>query len=183
VASSSTPGTSQFNPWLPNCPIQNIGVLSFCGVTSGYWYDPPTAKGFDYEMNSDSLFTSILGLPASFENPFTISVGDVILGQFGSGDEINFSDYAHLLGNLLINGSGVKKFTVRTGDTIDPTNPMALPIKLAFNTQTADFSLYALDPGYTEDPGDNTKIPEPATIMGLLTIGAFFVSSKQRRKQ
>lgn len=174
-------GTSQFHPWLPNCLKPNVNSMSFCGVTSGNWYDPPTANGFDYKMDGDSLFTSILDLPSTFENPFTVSVGDIILGQFTNGDEINFSKYADLLGNLLIDGLGVKEFRVRTGDTIDPTNPLALPIKLAFNTETADFSLYALDPVYDNDVVE--KVPEPATMMGLLSVGAFFVYSGQRRKQ
>ncbi|WP_017718619.1 PEP-CTERM sorting domain-containing protein [Kamptonema formosum] len=180
MAVSNVVGASQFNPWLPNCPIQTANSMSFCGVTTGHWFDPPTAYGFDYEMDSDSLFTSILDLPATFENPFTVSVADKVLGVFGSGDSLNFGDYADLLGDLLIDNNGTKgvtKFTVRTGDAIDPTNPMALPIKLAFNTETADFSLYAIEP--TSNP---TKVPEPATIMGFLVIGAFLVGSKPRRQ-
>jgi len=173
-------GESQFNPWMPNCPINNGSIYSFCDVRSHQWYDPPTANGFDYKMDGDSLFTSILDLPSTFENPFTVSVGGIVLGQFTNGDEIDFSKYADLLGNLLIGGSGVKEFSVRTSDTIDPSNPLALPIKLAFNTETANFSLFALDP---VDNSNVEKVPEPATMMGLLSIGAFFVYSGQRRKQ
>lgn len=176
MAISDVVGGSQFKPWLPNCPIQAANLMSFCGVTTGYWFDPPTTYGFDYEMDSDSLFTSILDLPSTFENPFTVSVGDKTLGQFGSGDAINFSDYADILGDLLIDG-GVKKFTVRTGDAIDPSNPMALPIKLAFNTETANFSMYALEPVNKE------KVPEPGTILGLLSVGSFLCYSGRRRQQ
>lgn len=171
---------SQFNPWLPNCPVQQINQMNFCGVTSGRWFDPPTAYGFNYEMDSDSLFTSILDLPVDFDNPFTVSVGDKVLGQFASGDEINFSHYADLLGDLLLEGldggMGVKNFTVRTGDTIDPTNPMALPIKLAFNTETADFTLRPLDPEY-----DSADVPEPSTLFGLVGVGAVLLRLRQRR--
>jgi hypothetical protein len=173
-------GDSQFNPWMSNCPVQDGSIYTFCDVRSKQWYDPPTANGFDYKMNGDSLFTSILDLPSTFENPFTVSVGGIVLGQFSNGDEINFSKYAALLGNLLIDGLGVKEFSVRTSDTIDPTNPLALPIKLAFNTETANFSLFALDP---VDDSNVEKVPEPATMMGLLSVGAFFVYSGQRRKQ
>jgi hypothetical protein len=201
LAVSNEVGVSQFNPWLPNCPVQNMGSMNFCGVTSGNWFDPPTAYGFDYEMNSASLFTSILDLPSSFENPFTVSVADKIIGIFSSGDSLNFGDHANLLGDLLMTDSngnkGVQKFTVRTGDVIDPTNPMALPIKLAFNTELADFSLFALDPtnlptegtdgsggtstgGTDGSDGTSKDVPEPATILGLLTIGTFFIGSKRR---
>jgi len=173
---------SQYNPWLPNCPVQQINQMSFCGVTSGNWYDPPTAYGFNYEMDSDSLFTSILDLPVDFDNPFTVSVGDNVLGQFSSGDQINFNHYADLLGDLLVEGldgvMGVKNFTVRTGDTIDPTNPMALPIKLAFNTETADFTLRPLDPEYES----SQDIPEPSTLFGLVGVGAILIRLRHRRQ-
>ncbi|NEO53387.1 MAG: PEP-CTERM sorting domain-containing protein [Okeania sp. SIO3B5] len=166
-------GDSQFNPWLPNCPHQEINTMSFCGVTSGAWYDPPTAYGFHYEMDSDSLFTSILDLPSTFENPFTVLVEDIVLGEFSSGDEIDFSLYADILGDFLIDGEGVERFTVRTGDAIDPTNPMALPIKLAFNTETADFTL---------SPVELESTPEPATVLGLLSVSALFLGSRLKRK-
>jgi hypothetical protein len=170
-------GTSQFNPWMPNCKINNGSIYSFCDVSSFQWYDPPTTNGFTYKTNDDSLFTSILDLPSTFENPFTVSVGDIVLGQFSNGDEINFSKYADLLGDLLIGGTGLKEFSVRTHDPIDPTNPMVLPIKLAFNTETANFSMYALE------SVDQKKVPEPGTILGLLSIGSFLCYSGRRRQQ
>lgn len=174
-------GVSQFNPWLPNCEFQAADSMSFCGVTSGHWFDPPTTTGFDYEMNGDSLFTSILDLPANFENPFTVLVNDIALGIFGNGDSLNFGDYSDLLGDLLVDSNGtkgVKKFTVRTNDLLDPTNPMALPIKLAFNTDTADFTMRALD--VVNPPEEPSEVPEPATLLGLLTIGTFFLGCKRR---
>jgi hypothetical protein len=170
-------GTSQFNPWMPNCKIDNGSIYSFCDTGTGYWYDPPTTDGFSYKTNDDSLFTSILDLPSTFETPFTVSVGNIVLGEFSNGDEINFSKYANLLGDLLVNGSGVKEFSVRTGDAIDPSNPMVLPIKLAFNTETANFSMYALE------SVDKKKVPEPATILGLLSVGSFLCYSGRRRQQ
>ncbi|NET41260.1 choice-of-anchor tandem repeat NxxGxxAF-containing protein [Okeania sp. SIO2B3] len=168
-------GDSQFNPWLPNCEIDNGSIFSFCDVSSHQWYDPPTAYGFHYEMNGDSLFTSILDLPSTFENPFTVMVEDIVLGEFSNGDEIDFSLYADILGDLLIDGEGVTRFTVRTGDAIDPTDPMVLPIKLAFNTETADFSLYAVE-------GDTETAPEPGMVLGLLSVSALFVGSRLKRK-
>ncbi|NEP81220.1 MAG: PEP-CTERM sorting domain-containing protein [Okeania sp. SIO3B3] len=126
-------------------------------------------------MNGDSLFTSILDLPSTFENPFTVMVEDIVLGEFSNGDEIDFSLYADILGDFLIDGEGVERFTVRTGDAIDPTDPMVLPIKLAFNTETADFSLYAVE-------GDTETTPEPGMVLGLLSVGALFVGSRLKRK-
>ncbi|MCL2934566.1 MAG: hypothetical protein MGG11_20655 [Trichodesmium sp. MAG_R03] len=163
-------GASQFNPWLPNCPIQNPGTMSFCGITSGEWYDPPTADGFHYEMDSDSLFTSILDFPSTFENPFTVAVEDIVLGEFSSGDEVNFSLYDDILGDFLIGGQGVERFTVLTGDAIDPTDPMALPLKIAFNTDIADFTLH---------PVNRSSIPEPTMIFGLLSVSALFVGFRK----
>ncbi len=170
-------GESQFNPWMPNCKINNGSIYSFCDTGTGGWYDPPVTEGFSYKTNDESLFTSILDLPSTFENPFTVSVGDIILGQFSNGDEINFSKYADILGSFLVDGLGVKEFSVRTGDSIDPTNPMALPIKLAFNTETANFSMYALE------STNKKKVPEPGMILGLLSLGSFLCYSGRRRRQ
>ena len=188
---------SQYNPWLPNCAPASQGVMSFCNIPTGKWYDPPTAYGFNYKMTSDSLFTSILDLPSNFIKPFTVAVGDIILGKnFTAGDRIDFSQFAAELGALLVNGTGVKEFTV-TGLDVDPNNPAVFPIKLASNTDLMSFDMHALlnpdaasdnpgvpggpepDPGV---PGGGTEpVPEPTTILGTLVFGAVAAKLKRQR--
>ncbi len=154
---------SQFNPLLPDSTLD--GVFRFIDVIGGKWYDPPSAYGFRYEMTGDSLFTSILNFPVGFENPFTVSVGDTNLGEFLPGDSI---DFVSLLGN------GVSEFTI-TGLDVDPTNPTAFPIKLDFDTDTASFDMHAL----IEE--DSQNVPEPVSVVSLLTFGSGVVLLRRRK--
>lgn len=133
--SGISPGASQNTPVLPNG--MQAGAFSFVGVVTGAWVDPPTTEGYRYTMTSDSLFTKIEDFPTGFPNNFTVSVGDRVLGEFGPGDTVDFSDFP---------GGGVEEFTI-TGITpfLDPDNPMAFPVKLAFNTETADFMMKPLE--------------------------------------
>ena len=177
---------SQYNPWLPNCAPASTGVMSFCNVPIGGWYDPPTAYGFNYKMTSDSLFTSILDLPSNFVKPFNVLVGDILLGQFTAGDSINFSQYKAQLGSLLVNGTGVKEFKI-TGIDVDANNPTAFPIKLASNTDLMSFDMQALlNPDAVDGGGGgdgSESVPEPSTMLGMLASGLFFRKVVQKRKQ
>lgn len=155
-------GESQSNPLMPQ--IIESNVQKFENVQRRQWYDPPAAYGFRYQMTSDSLFTSILNFPTGFKNPFTVSVGDRILGEFLPGDAV---DFVSLL------GTGVSEFTI-AGITpfVDGDNPKAFPIQLDFNTETASFNMQALQ---------SEKVPEPSAVLSLLAIGAG-VALKRKRK-
>ncbi|MDJ1178071.1 PEP-CTERM sorting domain-containing protein [Roseofilum sp. BLCC_M91] len=169
-------GDSQFNPFMPNC-VQNGATFSFCNAKPRLWYDPPSAYGFDYQMTSDSLFTEIMNLPVGFTDPFKVMVDNIFLGEFTAGDSVNFSDYAGLLGDLLIEGSGVKAFSV-LGLNVDPSNPDVFPIKLDANTETISFDMYA------RIQKDSSDIPEPSALFGLILVGTGFLLNKgvqQRR--
>ena len=135
--SSDLPGSSQDNPILPDLcdlpPIISLTLFCFDDIPSDQWVDPPMAFGYRYEMISDSLFTGILDFPTGFDNLFTvIAEGTQLPGAFGPGDSVDF-------------GEGVSKFTV-TGISplVDGEQPDAFPIKLAFSTPTASFTMQAL---------------------------------------
>ncbi|MCT7979727.1 hypothetical protein [Laspinema olomoucense] len=150
-----SPGSSQNNPVLPGGMAN--GAFSFVGVVTGAWVDPPIAEGFRYTMNSDSLFTEIQDFPTGFPNPFTVSVNGQELGEFGPGDSVDFTQFP---------GGGVKEFTI-TGLTplVDPENPIAFPLKVGFNTETADFTMGAiLDPEAVAFYEENPVGPEPFTF-------------------
>lgn len=167
------PGSSQQNPIMPN--ITQPGFWSFFNVPTGKYIDPPTAYGFRYEMNSDSLFTQILDFPTGFNTPFTVLVKDILLGEFTVGNSVNFSNYGSLLGNLLVGGVGVQEFSV-TGLNVDPTNPAAFPIKLAFNTEKANLNMHAM-------LNEAEAVPEPSIMLGLFASGSFLVGVVRKRKQ
>lgn len=173
VLLANDPGSSQQNPIMPNVTLPNR--WEFTDVPRRTWSDPPTAYGFRYEMTSDSVFTQILDFPTGFTKPFTVLVKDVILGKFTAGNSVNFSNYSTLLGNLLV-GNGVKEFSV-TGLNVDPSNPAVFPIKLDFNTETANFNMHALLNEEAE------AVPEPSVMLGLFTSGSFLAGVVRKRRQ
>ncbi len=163
-------GQCQTNPLMPDVvqgPTETQGpIYQFINQRGRRWFDPPSTTGFNFEMTGDSLFTEILNLPGGFGNPFTVSIGDIVVGEFTGGDSI---DFVSLL------GTGVKQFSV-SGINVDPTDPTVFPIKLDFDTELASFNMQAI--GYTPE---SEKVPEPGTILGLLSVGGFFVGSRLRR--
>ncbi|WP_254564817.1 hypothetical protein [Oscillatoria sp. HE19RPO] len=157
-----SPGSSENNPVLPGGMAN--GAFSFVGVVTGAWFDPPVAEGFRYTMTSDSLFTEIQDFPTGFPNPFTVSVNGQELGEFGPGDSVDFTQFP---------GGGVKEFTI-TGLTplVDPENPIAFPLKVGFDTETADFTMAAiLDPEAVAFYEENPVGPQPFTF-NILSDGA-----------
>jgi hypothetical protein len=126
------------------------------------------ADGFEYEMTArdvpvgvasrvfpgmtgvgqanDSVFTAISGFPTGVDDDdtFIVAVDDIVLGEFSPGETLRFSDYQDVLGDRLENG-GVRKFVI-SGITpaVDSSDPLAFPLRLDFNTNTASFEMRAL---------------------------------------
>lgn len=168
VTISRTIGAFQFNPTLPTFFV--TGIFTFRNVVSGRWVDPPMAEGFEYEMiprdvpigiasrvfpgmtgfeeAEDALFTAITGFPKAVDKDdrFTVVVEGKVLGEFGPGDTLNFSDYAEELGELLVNGEGVTKFAIANIEPgVDSSDPRAFPVRLEYSTPTASFEMRALE--------------------------------------
>lgn len=150
-------GSSQSNPVLPDSRLPS-GAFVFTNVASGSWVDPPSTFGYEYVMSSNpngpaSLFSSISGFPTGFTDPFTVSVGSTVLGQYNPGD------------TLLFPGSGVSSFTI-TGinPLVDGDDPAAFPLQLTYSTPTASFTMLPL-----EQIADGT-VPEPSTLLMVSTV-------------
>ncbi|MEB3827006.1 hypothetical protein [Phormidium sp. CCY1219] len=155
-------GWTQDNPVMPT--VTEPGTWIFDDVPSGRWVDPPTAYGFRYTMLEDSLFTDILDFPIAIDddNLFTISVGDTILGEFSPGESVNF---------VSLLGHGVSEFAITDiNPLVDPEDPSAFPLKIAFNTEQADFKMEAI-------PAP-TSVPEGSTSIALLAFGALGIYSR-----
>ncbi len=139
-------------PFLPTGPIGDI--FRFPRLPSGRYYDPVLAPGFLYQMTDGALFTRAFDFPAGFDNPFTVSVGDVVIGQFATGESVDFTGFP---------GGGVSSFTVSgISPAVDTTNQLAFPLGLDFNQPAASF--------------DMIPVPEPATSAlagcGILALAA-----------
>lgn len=106
----------------------------FLNGASGAWFDPPLALGYDFQQTGASLFTDILTLPVGIDGDglFEVQVGAQSLGQFAEGSRV---DFVQLLGN------GVPSFRIVGIDPAIDAVDGCFPVKLAFNTPTADFTM------------------------------------------
>jgi hypothetical protein len=138
-------GFSQDDPVAPSDSSDN--GFGFCGVITHSWFDPPSCYGYKYVMISDALFTSIADFPTGFVAPFAVRANGQLMGTFGPGQSANFTDRP---------GGRVSSFTV-TGimPLRDPGDPLAFPLKIDFNTQTADFEMF---PIITADADADTDV-------------------------
>jgi hypothetical protein len=120
-------------------------------------------------MTSSSLFTEILDFPVGFDGLFTVSVGGTLIGMFGPGQSVTFPD------------GGVTEFTV-TGikPPADINNPIGFPLKLAFNTPRASFTMRALNIEVDIKPGNflNSINPRSNGVIpvAILTTDTFNAS-------
>lgn len=162
----SQPGDSQANPVLPDV-LENDRFI-FRGGQSGRWFDPPMTPGYRYEMLSGSLFTQLLNFPVGIDHDetFAVLVGNVLLGQFRSDQSVDF---------VALLGFGVPEFTIAGIDPwVNSQDPIAFPVRLSFNTDTADFSM---------QPLSSSAVPEPSTVIGLLIAGASGLGVRLRQKK
>ncbi|MEX2168644.1 MAG: hypothetical protein WD851_05010 [Pirellulales bacterium] len=155
---SSEPGNSPFNPLLPQ--VVSTGDFFFPDVPSGMWFDPPLVPGFEYIMDSDSLFTSIMEFPPGFDEPFHVSAEGLELGTFTADQSVDF---------VALLGHGVERFTVSgIAPAVDAEDPTAFPLRIAFSTPTASFRMVA--------------IPEPSSmVLGAIALVLTVIVSSGRK--
>jgi hypothetical protein len=159
-------GSDPARPVLPTtCEASNSSstgtVWTFTAVPKGVWSDPPLAYGYEYSMTSGSLFTKVLDFPPGFAASLTVSVEGVVIGDgYSAGESVVFADHASELGPLLINGVGVQRFEItEVLPWLDENDPLGFPIKLDFDTQTADFEMTPLlGPATTSVPDEKAKL-------------------------
>lgn len=147
---------------------QQIGnSLIFEGAESGLWYNNELAEGstygFEVEMTGDSLFNKLSSLPIALGdgNIFTVSVGEKIIGQVGSGQNLDINFLSSL-------GSGVSKFKVTATKPFKLSDTQAFPLQLGFDTEKANFKITALS---ETEPAPPKKVPEPTSSVAFLLLG------------
>lgn len=167
VNEAELPGSVPTAPQPPdNVVTTNSGlVYLFNNAARGLWFDPPTADAFRYTMRSNSLFTAILGFPTNFTGPFTVSVSNTVVGSFGVGDTVTFTNFP---------GGGVNEFTV-SGINPAANAEVGFPIRLNFNTATADFAIAPLVPrpvAFAQALVTSEDTPIPITLASTNAAGA-----------
>ncbi|MEN8447245.1 MAG: hypothetical protein ABG776_19785, partial [Cyanobacteria bacterium J06555_13] len=162
-------GKTQDFPLLPEV---GAGFFIFEDVPTDNWFDPPLASGFEYRMTGDSFFTDILELPTGLDADglFSVSVAGNLLGNFREGQGVSFLDLI---------GAPVSEFTLAGIDPlVDSEQRDAFPLRLAFDTPTASFSMTPI----LADDVDPTPIPEKSSILSiaLLALGLSSLARKQK---
>jgi tyrosinase len=177
------PGFTQNAAVFPTNQLTGDPVFRYHNVASGRWFDPPRAEGYEYRLDSDSLFTDI-GLPEGYgaadlsavaADGSLIFLGHFVETQGTGGTAIRFGAFAAQLGATLefdfVNGvSGIRAFQI-TGLNVDASDPGAFPLFINTNTAFMSFSQAPL------------LVPEPSVI-ALTVVGGMlsgFVARRPRR--
>lgn len=148
------PGLRPGNPVLPISGTTG----QFQNAPSGRWFDPDLVDGYDFATTDGSKFDAILGFAPGFDATMIVIANGQTLGPFGPDDSVDF---------VSIFGSGVDSFRVEgISPLVDPTDPQAFPIQLAFDREFVDFTM--------------TPIPEPASLSLLAVVGLAMLRRRGR---
>jgi hypothetical protein len=152
------PGESQASPILPPTPGR------FVDVPGGRFVDPPLADGYAFRMTSAAVFTSILDFPTGFLSPFAVWSAGRKLGTFGPENDYVFN-----------HGVGVTEFEIRgISPLVDSSDPLAFPIRLAFDVPTASFTMMPLGRSTVLGKSFVVKDPAPgvdASLRSVVVVG------------
>jgi hypothetical protein len=156
-------GKTQYTALLPDTTVNDLQVFS--NVSNGTWIDPPTTYGLEYKVEGDSLITNILDFfTDDADDLFTVAAEGKILGQFSSGDNI---DFVSLL------GKGVSSLTITDIDPAPGKMVANFNLRPLFNkNNTATLQARSFDKSASK------SIPEPGSVFSLLALGVVGVVSR-----
>ncbi|MFB2876661.1 PEP-CTERM sorting domain-containing protein [Floridanema aerugineum] len=173
VTHSVVTGSSRLVP----ISAQQVGdSLMFDNAQSGFWFATPSnlsGNSFELEMAGDAKFNAVSNFLAGLNDSslFTISVGDAIVGQYKSGDNIDF---------IKLLGSGVSKFKVTSnqGFTASDLKALSSPTyssQFIFDRETASFKMTS-----SSQPNPQPKpVPEPTSALALLIFGGAWMLKRR----
>jgi hypothetical protein len=161
------------------CQSQDYAILPsetdedwkvFNDIPSTCWFDPETTYGFKFQALENTRFTDLLDFPVGIDadERFTVQVGEEILGEFSPGESV---DFVSLL------GEGIAEFKILDIDIQEELTDV--PFKLGFNEALATFQMR----GIAEHEEIPTRIPEPASVAGILTIGLLGIGGKLTQRK
>ncbi|MBE9214490.1 PEP-CTERM sorting domain-containing protein [Plectonema cf. radiosum LEGE 06105] len=176
VRNGQLPGSSPENPLLPVITEEGFNFdFNIINPTVPIFIDPVIAVGYSYIVDNGPNIASVL-LPTGIgDDLYDLFLFDAALNDYiDSGFDItggNTYDFA---------SSGVDRFRIlgiETSAGLDPNNPTAFVTGLTFvnsgNVQMRQIPIVQ----------NSEEIPEPMTILGTLTAGAFGTQFMRKRKQ
>ncbi|MGB3636421.1 MAG: PEP-CTERM sorting domain-containing protein [Rivularia sp. (in: cyanobacteria)] len=176
VRNGELPGSSPENPLLPVITEDGFDFdFNIIDPTVPIFIDPELAVGYDYIVDNGPNIASVL-LPTGIgDDLYDLFLFDAGLNDFvDSGLDLtggNTFDFA---------AGGVDRFRVlgiETSAGLDPNDPTAFITGLTFansgNVQMRQIPITQ----------NSEEVPEPLTILGTLTAGAFGTQFMKKRKQ
>ncbi|MGB3756688.1 MAG: PEP-CTERM sorting domain-containing protein [Rivularia sp. (in: cyanobacteria)] len=176
VRNGELPGSSPENPLLPVITEDGFNFdFNIIDPTVPIFIDPELAIGYDYVIDNGPNIASVL-LPTGIgDDLYDLFLFDAGLNNYvdsglnlTGGDTYNFA------------GGGVDRFRVlgiETSAGLDPNNPTAFVTGLTFassgNVQMRQIPITQ----------NSEEVPEPLTILGTLTAGAFGTQFMKKRKK
>ncbi|RMF25818.1 MAG: PEP-CTERM sorting domain-containing protein [Cyanobacteria bacterium J083] len=162
---SAGPGTTQDDPFIVEA--DENGDFVFTDAGNGFWWDPPFASAFDYEILSPGSLFTMVGLPIGI-NPdgelFDVIVNGDIVDSVPGGSSYTFA------------GNGVESFRIGniSNVDVDPSISNPFPTQLFFNNPTGNnFKMSPVIAG--------TSVPEPSSLATIF-IGATLCAVIRRRQ-
>jgi hypothetical protein len=161
------PGSTPLFPLLPDS--SGFGTFGWTNPQPGFWYDPPYAEAYTYELFGDDAFFSEFATP-----PAGFGYGDLVFTDL-DGSNGSFTASAGVTYNI----TPTKKFTI-SGipnlliDFQSPDFATAFPAYLNW-TGTADQLSISIT------PQDSPNVPEPSAFL-LVTGGLIPFIWRARRR-
>ena len=176
VRNGELPGSSPENPLLPVITEEGFDFdFNIIDPTVPIFIDPELAVGYDYIVDNGPNIASVV-LPTGIgDDLYDLFLFDTGLNNYvDSGLDLTGGDTYNFAGN------GVDRFRVlgiEISAGLDPNDPTAFVTGLTFanagNVQMRQIPITQ----------NSEEVPEPLTILGTLTAGAFGTQFMKKRKQ
>jgi hypothetical protein len=161
-------GTTPDNPVLPFVPAP--GEFVFVSPEPGFWFDPPYAEGFAYELEGGATFTLLETPDASFGfGDLDLYIDDMFVATIAPGGVFDFTSLPSAVSSFRLVGLD------RLLDVEDPGFSRAFPLFLDWtgtaSTLTMDAIIASAEP-----------VSSPATFLFIVGGFALFITKRKYAK-
>ncbi len=161
-------GSTPDNPILPFVPAP--GEFVFESPEPGFWFDPPYAEGFAYELEGGAYFTMLETPDASFGfGDIDLFVNGMFVTTLAPGDIFDFTTLASMVSSFSLVGLD------RLLDIDDPDLVRAFPLFLDWSGVASRMTMDAILASTTPTP----SVTSPATILFVVAGLVFFITRRK----